>query len=272
MATDYGDKERAFIDGLKEATGRDLAEWMTAISAAGLPHRNDIIDWLRQQGFLFSKASWLERIHHNGGKPIYADAAAAKRRVLREPRVLAAPAAAPTPQAATPQPAPSPPAPPEPALPPKVAEPPQQVAEPPPMPAAAPLQAPASAATPPPAAASEEDLAPLLAKAKAYRPLAQAVIAHIKGVRPSARFLARETFIAIADPEPFAHLGISAKELRLHLALGTHAPDDLVKKGAPGAGLGKEDTLSHMVVLTDARQIDRRLADLVARAARNVNG
>ena len=23
---------------------------------------------------MFSKASWLERIHHNGGRPIYADA------------------------------------------------------------------------------------------------------------------------------------------------------------------------------------------------------
>ena len=73
MATDFGEKEREFIDGLKENTGRDLGEWMQAISAAGLGHRNDIIDWLRHKGFMFSKASWLERIHHNGGKPIYAD-------------------------------------------------------------------------------------------------------------------------------------------------------------------------------------------------------
>ena len=73
MATDYGEKERAFIDGLKENTGRDLGEWMQAIAATGLLQRNDIIDWLRHKGFMFSKASWLERIHHNGGKPIYAD-------------------------------------------------------------------------------------------------------------------------------------------------------------------------------------------------------
>ena len=76
MATDYGEKERAFIDGLKENSGRDLDEWMAAITEQNLPHRNDIIDWLRQQGFMFSKASWLERIHHNGGRPIYADTAA----------------------------------------------------------------------------------------------------------------------------------------------------------------------------------------------------
>ena len=74
MATDFGEKERAFIDGLKENTGRDLAEWMQEIAASGHVQRNDIIDWLRHKGLMFSKASWLERIHHNGGKPIYADA------------------------------------------------------------------------------------------------------------------------------------------------------------------------------------------------------
>ena len=92
MTTDYGEKERAFVDALKENTGRDLAEWLAAISAKGLPHRNDIIDWLRQQGFMFSKASWLERIHHNGGRLIYADApkgAPARRRASRRRDVAA---------------------------------------------------------------------------------------------------------------------------------------------------------------------------------------
>ena len=57
-----------------EDTGRDLAGWMAAISESGLSERNAIIDWLRHQGFQFAKASWLERIHHNGGRLIYADA------------------------------------------------------------------------------------------------------------------------------------------------------------------------------------------------------
>jgi hypothetical protein len=116
------------------------------------------------------------------------------------------------------------------------------------------------------------DLEALLAKAKAYRPLAQHVIARIKAERPGARFEARDTFVAIADPGEFAALGIGAKELRLHLALGEHPPDDLVKKSAPGGGLGKGQALSHMVVLTDVRQIDQRLLDLVRRAATKVNG
>jgi hypothetical protein len=234
MATDYGEKERAFIDGLEEGTGRDLKGWMAAISAQGLPHRNDIIDWLRQQGFLFSKASWLERIHHNGGRPIYADGAGKPR--PRAPRRDKGSTTAPSPTSDLSEPAP---------------------------PTAPPVAAPLPAA---------DDLEALLAKAKAYRPLAQHVIAQIKAVRPCARFEARDTFVAIADPNEFARLGIGAKELRLHLALGEHAPDDLVKKGAAGGGLGKADALSHMLVLTDARQIDRRFLDLVRRAAANVNG
>jgi len=73
MSTDYAEKERDFIAALHEDTGRDLAGWMTAISASGLCERNAIIDWLRHQGFQFAKASWLERIHHNGGRLIYAE-------------------------------------------------------------------------------------------------------------------------------------------------------------------------------------------------------
>jgi hypothetical protein len=232
MATDFGEKERAFIDGLKENTGRDLGEWMQAITAAGLPHRNDIIDWLRHKGFMFSKASWLERIHHNGGKPIYADVPkeATPRRPPRRREVVQAAASD---AAAT--------------------------AVPPPPPPVAPIsvQAPAS------------DLEALLAKAKAYRPLAQLVLAKVKSVRPGAAFTTRENSLAIGDPGVFAALGISAKELRLHLALGDHPFDDVVKKGQAGGGLGKSETLSHMLVLTDARQVDQLFADLVALAKAN---
>jgi len=232
MATDFGEKERAFIDGLKENTGRDLGEWMDAIAAEALPHRNDIIDWLRHKGFMFSKASWLERIHHNGGRPIYADS---PKGTTRSRRRREAPSTTPVENATTP-------------------------AEPRAMPATAPT----------PAAA--DDLEPLLTKAKAYRPLAQHLLARIKAVRPRTSFVARDGFISMADPGIFAALGISPKELRLHLALGSQPFDEPVKKGQAGAGLGKGDALSHMVVLTDARQVDQRLLDLIGRAASTADG
>lgn len=232
MATDYGEKERAFIDGLKENTGRDLGEWMQAIATSGQLQRNDIIDWLRHKGLMFSKASWLERIHHNGGKPIYADAPkeSGPRRPPRRKRegVLAGTPAAVAPMAS-------------------------------PAPAAAPPPAPPA---PPPAS----DIEALLTKAKAYRPLAQHILAKIKSLRPGASFAARESAIAIGDPNVFAALGISARELRLHLALGDHPFDEVVKKGQPGGGLGKGEALSHMLVLTDARQVDQRLMDLIVLA------
>ncbi|WP_334146560.1 DUF4287 domain-containing protein, partial [Hyphomicrobium sp.] len=66
MSIDYGERERQFLETLKSDTGRALDEWMTAIAAEGLTQRNDIIDWLRREGFMFSKASWIERIHNNG--------------------------------------------------------------------------------------------------------------------------------------------------------------------------------------------------------------
>jgi hypothetical protein len=232
MATDFGEKERAFIDGLKENTGRDLAEWMQAISAAGLPHRNDVIDWLRHNGLMFSKASWLERIHHNGGKPIYAGIPQGAPRPRRPP---------------TRGPSPQPPQ--SQAAPPRVAS---------PAPQAVPAASPA--------------LDDLLAKAKAYRPLAQHLLARIRALRPAARLEAHEAFLVIADPAPFAVLAVSPKELRLHLALGDLPVEPPLKKGAAGAGLGKEQALSHMLVLTDARQVDQRLLDLIGLAAKTVNG
>ena len=231
MATDYGEKERAFIDGLKENSGRDLDEWMAAITEQNLPHRNDIIDWLRQQGFMFSKASWLERIHHNGGRPIYAD------------NVATTPAAPRQRQDAS------------------------EIVKPP----SAPKPEPVPVASASVEARPDNDLDALLAKAKAYRPLAHFLIEQIKTVRPAARFEPRGTFIAIGDTENFAALGIGAKQLRLHLELGDHPPDEIVKKGVPGGGLGKADALSHMVVLTDARQVDAYLLDLIKRAAKKVN-
>lgn len=74
MAQDEAEEERAFLADLVPRTGRDLAAWMRAISEQGFNDKNEAIDWLRGQGFPFARASWLERIHSNGGRPIYLDA------------------------------------------------------------------------------------------------------------------------------------------------------------------------------------------------------
>jgi hypothetical protein len=96
MAGDEQEEEREFLSELKARSGRDLDEWMAAISAQGFADKNETIDWLRTQGFPFARASWLERIYKNGGRPIYADAPTASAATPKPPP---APKPAPVPRA-----------------------------------------------------------------------------------------------------------------------------------------------------------------------------
>ena len=50
MGTDYSEKERTFIAGLAEDSGRALDDWMTAVTEAKLSNRNDIIDNHQRSG------------------------------------------------------------------------------------------------------------------------------------------------------------------------------------------------------------------------------
>ena len=71
MARDEEEEERELLADLEGRTGRDLAAWMAAIAAESFTDKNETIDWLRAHGIPFARASWLERIHSNGGRPIY---------------------------------------------------------------------------------------------------------------------------------------------------------------------------------------------------------
>lgn len=248
--TDYAEKERQFIERLEADTGRDLAGWMAAISAQKLAHRNDIIDWLRQHRFTFSKASWLERIHHNGGQPIYAEkpdlkALAAEAfdpppRQAREPKPAAAPATAPAtaPAAAVPPITPS--------------KPPQ-----------------ASTNTSTHAGAQSIELEALLAKGKAFRPLAQHLLKVIEGAVPGVMVSTRAALVTLAAPREFAVLAISGKDVKLGLALGDATPrDGLEPARIPAAGTA----VTHMVQLTDVRRVDQALVMHITAAARLASG
>jgi hypothetical protein len=230
MSTDYREKEREFLDSLKDDTGRDVREWMAAITEQNLPHRNDIIDWLRQQGFMFSKASWLERVHHNGGKPIYSNAAAAVRRA--SPKRPAAAAEAPA----------APPAPEPPAVP--------QVA------------APAVQAAP-------DAMETLLATAKAYRPLAQHLLREVAKAVPGTMALPAGSHVSLVrDGNEFAILAMAAKELRLGLALTGHAIEPPLQAAKiPNPLVHVPPGITHMAVLNDVRQIDSGLMAWIVKAA-----
>jgi len=247
VSIDYGEMERQFLATLKADTGRSLEEWMAAISAQGLAHRNDTIDWLRRQGFMFSKASWLERIHNNDGKPLYGEGGS--RRPAAPPRKERPPERPPV-AAATPA-APLRPVPAEPA-------------------AVAPLPPSPSPPDRMPVAASDSDPAAieaLIARAKAYRPLAAFLIAEIRKIHPTAAVRAEETHLAFHQAgSVLAVLLISPRELRLGLALKDGpAPSPLVPAKLPA--VVRAPAISHAAVLTDARQLTPQLRDAIRAAA-----
>jgi hypothetical protein len=181
MSTDYAEMERDFVASLKEDTGRDLAGWMVAIGECGHSDRNAIIDWLRHQGFQFSWASWLERIHHNGGRLIYADD------VGHAPPIVPA-----KPPDVTMHATRSFPNVPRPSPPPRVMNP----------------------------AVPGHDVERLLADAKGLRPLADLVLREVARTVPDVEFTAKSSFIAIGAPQTFAALVPSPKALRLYANFG----------------------------------------------------
>jgi hypothetical protein len=302
MANDERDEEREFLAGLKARTGRDLAEWMAAIAAQGFQDKNEIIDWLRTEGLPFARASWLERIHRNGGKPIHAGSQAAVSGPQRltpghgGPAVGALPAATP-PRLVVVPPVPRPQPSPVQAIPvPQRApsQPPVQVVAtqlPPPPVQAAPLEhgvspdlrrgagsdpKPASkpakkAPKPPPrieAPADPAALEKLVAVAKGYRPLYHHLEAQIRRAIPGVVVAARDRYVAIGAPLELAAVTLHPTEIRLGLALGDR-PFDATLQQAKLRGPGP--TITHMLVLTDARQVNDELLALVKAANARVN-
>ena len=217
MARDEQEEEREFLADLEARTGRDLAQWMTAIAAEAFPDKNETIDWLRAQGIPFARASWLERIHSNGGRPIY---------LHQSPKA----AGEGKPQQPPAKPAPTPRAPS-----------PREIA----------------------------DLDKLLAAGKGYRPLYQLLEAEIRGAVPDLAVTPKAAYISLGAPSEFAAVTLHSTELRLGLNLGDRALDAQVQKPRMR---GPGPAISHMLVLTDARQVNAELLNLIKGANKRANG
>lgn len=289
MTTDYAEKERQFIRSLESETGCDLDGWMRRIAAQNLPHRNDIIDWLRVEGFAFAKASWLERIYANGGNPVYPEPTAPARETAATPaksksetdsgngdkvdgdEAEALPAAtvcggrAQTPSLH------------KPSLRLVVSN--QD-------------QAPArtggdsgsgsdsnggqdlsgSLRDKPPGHGQrpgEEKIEAALVQAKGLRPLAQLILARIHDSAPNVVFAAEgPLIIASLNGQPMALLTVQPKELRLGLnrtGLGDH---ERLSPARFTIGKGRiPAAISHMCILNDARQIDSELMKILSDTA-----
>jgi hypothetical protein len=244
MANDEREEERQFLEGLKARTGRDLAEWMAGIAAHGSSDKNEIIDWLRSEGLPFARASWLERIHRNGGRPIYADALSA--------------AAVETPRS----------------------EQPPMKAEPPRRPKAAPeikeikeaketTKAVTRERAVEPTADAAAELEKLVSAAKGYRPLYHFLEAQVRRAIPGVVVAPRGRYISLGAPSELAAVTLHPTEIRLGLGLGDR-PFDPVLQQAKLRGPGP--AITHMVVLTDARQVNDELLALIRAAHQRANG
>jgi len=250
MAADERHEEQQFLAELKARSGRDLAEWMAAIAAQSFTDKNETIDWLRGQGFAFARASWLERIHSNGGRPIYQGQPERTARAREKPAPRRRAEVPTVPVAAAAEAA-------------KVTVPATAEAPTVPVPAAA------EPPTVPIAATAADRLATLIAGAKGYRPLylllESEVRAHVPGMIPTPA----TTHISFGAPAEFAAVALNAAELRLGLALGDRAFDQRVQRARLK---GAKAQITHMVVLTDARQVNADLLSLVRAANVRVNG
>jgi hypothetical protein len=224
MATDERTEEQAFLADLEVRTGRDLGQWMAAITALGFRDKNEIIDWLRSQGIPFARASWLERIHNNGGKPIYAGHLGKPEQSQPSPALSAA----------------------------------EQVQKSSPV---------AQRATAP--SHNSEALERLIAASKGYRPLYHLLERELQSAISGLSLAPRAGYISLAAPREFGALVLTSSELRLGLDLGDRSFDARLQKAKlKGAGPG----ISHMIVLTDARQVNADLIELARSANARVNG
>ncbi len=244
MSRKHAELEREFIEDLEPRTGRSLAAWMTLIDATGLTDRNAIIDWLRPRGLTFAHASWLERIHHNGGRPIYGETAERPPPHTLQPTPAPPPSPAPrlmpaTPAAAIQQPAPAPPA---------------------------PRPSPATAASAP--GAGTVAVADLMARGKGLRPLAEMLVRELAGALPGLVTAPSGDLISLRRPRELGVLHVGPRELRLGLDLGDWPTDGLATRSRiPGSAA----RITHMIVINDARQVGAALIELVQRADARIN-
>jgi hypothetical protein len=108
----------------------------------------------------------------------------------------------------------------------------------------------------------------LLGEAKAYRPLAQFVLREIEKALGEVQFSPRDGYVSLNRGSEFGILTIAPKELRLALAFGPRAaPAPFVKARFPKSHPDLPTTMTHMVVLTDARQVTAELVAAVREVA-----
>lgn len=98
------------------------------------------------------------------------------------------------------------------------------------------------------------------AKAADMKPLYESFLEFVKKHIPSSSVLPKKTYVSILDNREFAAINIKPKELRIGLDLGDRPFDDKIEKAKL---TGPMPRISHMFVLTDAKQLDMPIVEVL---------
>ncbi len=109
----------------------------------------------------------------------------------------------------------------------------------------------------------------LFAGKEQQQPLYDAIAAILQAELPSILFIPTKTYVSIEDERVFGCAKINKTNIRVGLDLGDEPFGDYVRKGV---GLGAMPNITHMVELTDAAQIDARLATYARQAYERAHG
>jgi hypothetical protein len=95
-------------------------------------------------------------------------------------------------------------------------------------------------------------------KAAEMKPLFDSLLQFIEDNFPNSTVLPKKTYVSILEKREFAAVNIKPKELRVGLDLGDRPFDSKIEKAKL---TGPMPRISHMFVLTDAKQLDDRIAE-----------
>lgn len=98
------------------------------------------------------------------------------------------------------------------------------------------------------------------AKGPEMRPLYDAFVSFVATTFPNAKFLPKKTYISLLENREFGAVNIKQSELRIGMDLGDRPFDEKVEKARL---TGPMPRISHMIVVTDASQLDSDLVELL---------
>ncbi len=98
------------------------------------------------------------------------------------------------------------------------------------------------------------------AKAEAIRPLFEAITEKMLSLFPDTQLIPKKTYLSFTATREFAAINIKPAEIRLGMDLGDMPFDDRVQKTKLS---GPMPRISHMAVLTEIKQFDKKLVELL---------